>query len=376
MNRSRLALLAALLAVSLAASAQTPLLQKVAPPASLKPLRISIGGRVLASPSAETGFGPDDYASQWPGTYFEASFKGTELYLCVGASHETLHVVVDGRTPIPLVYPEPGVYRLSGLADAPHSVTVFVVSESQSAPNHFGGFALPAQEKALPPPPRRSRQIEFIGDSHTVGYGNTSPKRDCTSAEVDAATDNSQAFGPLVADHYHADYQVNAISGRGIVRNYNGGPGDLVPTAYPYVLFDTKRPYSDPAWRPQVIVIALGTNDFSTPLNPGEKWKTRDALHADFEATYVRFIQTLRARNPDAYIVLWATGLSGGEIESEARRVVEQAKAQGENRLAFLPIDNLSFTACHYHPSLADDKTIEQKLVQQIDAVPGVWQGR
>jgi hypothetical protein len=42
-----------------------------------------------------------------------------------------------------------------------------------------------------------------------------------------ATTDNSQAFGPKVAKHYAADYQVNAISGRGIVRNFNGSPAIL-----------------------------------------------------------------------------------------------------------------------------------------------------
>src|SRR6185312_14756892 len=108
-------------------------------------------------------------------------------------------------------------------------------------------------------------QIEFIGDSHTVGYGNTSRTRECTQDDVWKTTDNSQSFGPLIAGHYAADYQINAISGRGIVRNYNGTPGDTLPVAYPYVLFDKKEEYSDPHWKPQIIVISLGTNDFSTP---------------------------------------------------------------------------------------------------------------
>ena len=38
-----------------------------------------------------------------------------------------------------------------------------------------------------------------------------------------------------------------------------------------------------------------GTNDFSTPLNPGERWKTREALHPDCETTCVRFLHALHA---------------------------------------------------------------------------------
>jgi lysophospholipase L1-like esterase len=355
---------------------ETPQLQKISASPALSPLPMSVGGRVRTIHSSSLiGLGSEEYLSQWPGTYFETAFIGRELYFRVGTNHEILHVVVDGQPPLVLVNPEGGVYRLSGLGDGPHSATVLVVTESQQAPNSFGGFGIAAGEKPLTPK-RRSRQIEFIGDSHTVGYGNTSPKRECSNDEVWATTDNSQAFGPLTASHYQADYQINAISGRGIVRNDDGTPEDTLPVAYPYLLFDKKQKYADPNWMPQIIVIALGTNDFSTPLNPGEKWKTRDELHSEFEAIYVRFIQSLRARNHDAYIILWATDMFDHEIESEVQKVVEQARAQGEMKLSFVPVDHLLFTGCHLHPSLADDQTIRDKLVQLIDSSPTIWQGK
>jgi lysophospholipase L1-like esterase len=347
--------------------AETPQLQKVTAPSSFIPLTMSVGGRVWMLSSGE-------YEYQWPGTYFETAFKGADLYFRVGKNHEILHVVVDGQPPLVLAKPEPGTYRLSGLKNRHHSVRILAVTESQDAPNIFGGFEIPPGEKALSFR-KRNRQIEFIGDSHTVGYGNTSPKRECTNDEVWATTDNSQAFGALTADHYHADYQINAISGRGIVRNYNGFAGDTLPEAYPYVLFDKKQEYSDPVWKPQIIVIALGTNDFSTPLNPGEKWKTRDELHVDYETAYVRFLKSIRAKDPDAYIILWATDMANGEIESEAQKVVQQAKEQGETKIAFIPINHLQFTGCNWHPSLADDKTIQEKLVQFIDATH-IWRNK
>jgi hypothetical protein len=124
------------------------------------------------------------------------------------------------------------------------------------------------------------------------------------------------------------------------------------------------------------MVIALGTNDFSTPLNAGEKWKTRDELHADYEASYVRFLQGLRAKNPGAYFILWATEIGNGEIETEVKKLVAQAKAQGETRLTFIPIDHLAFSACNGHPSLVDDQTISNRLVQVMDGTPGIWQGK
>src|SRR5262245_18502464 len=104
------------------------------------------------------------------------------------------------------------------------------------------------------------------------------------------------------------------------------------------MLLDHSARYEDSHWRPQVIVIALGTNDFTTALHPGEKWKTRDELHADFEATYVKFIESLRARNRDAFNFVWTTDMADGEIESEARRVVARLESAGEKRIAFVPM--------------------------------------
>ncbi len=357
-----------------AQSAASPTVHKAASLPAVKPLAMTTGGRMLVTPApADAAFGARDFTSQWPGSYFRAAFVGPAVYFRVGKSNEILHVVVDGQSAEPLVKPEPGAYEMEGLGKGRHEIDIFVATESQDAPNTFGGFAIPAREKALTVPPRR-RQIEFIGDSHTVGYGDLSTRHECPDGQVWSKTDDTAAFGPLTARHYDADYQINAISGRGIVRNYNGFPADTLPEAYPYILFDKKQTYDDAAWKPQVLVIALGTNDFSTPLNSGERWKTRDQLHADFEATYLRFLTDLRAHNPHADIVVWATDRAHGEIESEARNVVEQRQKQGDARITFVPIDGLSFGACDWHPSLADERVITEKLIETIDADRHVWQ--
>ena len=370
---SRLAL-ALTLILGAAAPAAPLAVHKAASLPALKPLPMAIGGRMLvtAAPSS-AAFGAKDYTSQWPGSYFRAAFAGPAVYFRIVRGDEILHVVLDGEPTAPLVKPEPGVYAVDGLTGARHEIDVFVATESQAGPDTFGGFAIPLGEKTLRLKPRR-RQIEFIGDSHTVGYGVLSPRHECPNGLVWSNTDDTAAFGAIVARHYDADYQVNAISGRGVVRNYNGSPGDTLPQAYPWILFDKQQRYDDPAWKPQVLVIALGTNDFSTPLNPGERWKTRDQLHADYEATYLRFLTDLRTRNPKADIIVWATDMANGENEAEARQVVEQRRKQGDPRIAFVPINGLRFGACDWHPSLADENTIAARLIRQIDADRHVWQ--
>lgn len=338
---------------------------RIARPEAGSAVPVHAAGRTL--PSGNGGF-----RYQWPGLYFESAFDGTSIDFTLGTGEVILNVLVDGRTVDRLVKPAAGRYRIEGLTQGRHHVRIEAVTESQSGPNEFGGFALAGGGKPVPVDVR-PRQIEFIGDSHTVGYGNTSRTRDCTEADVWATTDNAQAFGAKVARHYDADYQINAISGRGIVRNYDGFAADTLPQAYPFTLFDHANRYDEAAWQPQIVVIALGTNDFSTALHDGERWANRDALHADYEATYVRFVRQLRAAHPAAFFILWATDMADGEIQAEAGKVVARLQSDGERRIGFLAINELAMTGCHWHPSVADDDAIAARLIALIDTIPQVW---
>jgi len=158
-----------------------------------------------------------------------------------------------------------------------------------------------------------------------------------------------------------------------MVRNYNGFAADPLPVAYQFNTFDKTSEPTQANWRPGVIVVSLGTNDFTTALHDGEKWKTRAELHADFESTYKTFIRGLRAKNPHAYFILWATEKADGEIQSEVKKVADSLRASGEHRLDYVAINGLSFSACHSHPSQADDKKIADILYETINQQPNIW---
>ncbi|MFN3433487.1 MAG: GDSL-type esterase/lipase family protein [Sphingomonas sp.] len=349
-------------ALLLAAASVTPApAQTVAGPA----LPLRIGGRAERT--------SDGWRRQWPGTYFEGAFRGRQALLRVGPGEVILHVLVDGTPAATLVKPAPGLYRIAGLADGRHRLRVEVASESQAAPTTFGGLFADAGAAPLPAPPALSRGIEFIGDSHTVGYGNTSASRDCTQDQVWATTDTSQGIAGVTARRYGAEYRVHAISGRGVVRNYDGFAADKVPEAYPFTLFDKAAAADDAGWDPQLIVIALGTNDFSTALKPGEPWKDRAALHADYEARYMTFVRALRTKHPRAHVLLWATDLAEGEIAAEERRVVARLSAGGMRDVGFVQAPKLALTGCHFHPSVADDRLIADAIARYVDAHPGIW---
>ena len=80
-----------------------------------------------------------------------------------------------------------------------------------------------------------------------------------------------------------------------MVRNYNGGdPGNHYRAYYDRALLNVAGDvWSRGTWRPQLVVVHLGTNDFSAALNPGEPW-TADSLAAAYRTAYSDFLQKLR----------------------------------------------------------------------------------
>jgi hypothetical protein len=87
-------------------------------------------------------------------------------------------------------------------------------------------------------------------------------------------------------------------------------------------------------------------------------------------------LRSLRGRYPGAYFVVWATDASKGEIGAEVSKAVQDWKASGETKAEFVMVPGLQFSACHWHPSLADDRVIYGRIAGVIDLHPQVWQGR
>lgn len=306
----------------------------------------NIGGRVVREPGGHERFG-------WPGVYFEGQFRGSTVTVDIDAPNEQLRLLVDGRERMQLERPVHQRLVVDALGPGRHVVRLEKQTESQSGGGSFGGFFV--ARSAVLPAPRHAGQIEFIGDSYTVGYGNTSPTSACTRQEVHDRTDSQQAFGPLVAKQHNWDYRLIAFSGQGMVRNYNGSSPELsLPILYPRAIPGEPGSIESNGrgWKPAVIVINLGTNDFSTMVHPGERWKDRDALAAAYRERYIAFVRERHAAQPQARIILMASD----KFSKDVRRVVAALKQSGLQRVEQVDFGPLIATGCDGHPSLEDDR--------------------
>jgi lysophospholipase L1-like esterase len=340
-------------------------------------LPLYVGGRAVAKTvtvKADSWFSSDtqttSYTYQWPGVYFEAAFSGDRVNIKVDDTENDLYVWIDGIHKLTLTRPGKTTVALKDLGTGRHVVRLEKASETQGTTGRFEGFSVPEKGNVLPAP-TYTKAIEFIGDSYTVGYGDVSRGQTCTTEDVRETTDTSRAWGPAVAKHFNAAYRVNAFSGRGIVRNYNGiVPGDTLPYLYKFSLFDHSVTADDAGWTPDAVIVGLGTNDFSTALNPGEKWATRDALHADYVRTYADFIKSLRAKYPNAHIIMMAPDNMAGETATQMKAAAALAQAEGVTDLEAVVFTGLDWMACHAHPSLKDEVLLTKLVSERLNQLP------
>lgn len=336
-------------------------------------LPVHVGGRVEVTAAG--------YRHQWPGVYFEAAFRGPRVVLRFDDPINEWRASIDGAPPVTIDRPGKAGVTIEGLAPGTHRIRLDKVTES-SAPARFGGFFVEPGNSLSAPPPRR-RQIEFIGDSSMAGYGARSDRIDCTQAQVRATTDTPDAFAALAAQHFGADYQVNAISGRGLIRNFGGtAPQGTMEQLWPRRLPAEPAPYADPHWQPQIVMLKLQA-DF-VGFRTDAHWPTLDALAADYAAHYGQLLARIHDRYPHAVFVLWWFDTSSAppdqaEMPRKAEaQISAAARAAGARDLLFLPFPAGQFraTACHGHYGLEAQRQVANWLIHSIEAHPTFWDGR
>jgi len=334
-------------------------------------LAMDIGGATVTRVTA----GETEWVYQWPAIYFEARFRGERVSLHMDDANNYLDVLVDGHELLELKRPGTTVVNLDHLGAGEHTIRLEKRTETQTSTGAFGGFFVDNKEDALPAM-ERARKIEFLGDSLTVGYGNQSASTSCSKEEIFETTDTNAAFGPLVAKHFNAEYEVRAFSGLGLVRNYGGekSPQFHLPDVW------RKAVFADPQldareWIPQVVVIGIGGNDFSTHITATERWKTQEEMAADYARTYVQFLHELRKTYPKSLIVMTWTSDKDSLYTQTAVKVFAQVRAEGIVNIDHLEFPKMERTGCNGHPNIHDDARIAELLEGLIQSRADAWQG-
>lgn len=359
MNRLPLTLLAALLCLP---GVFTDASASGNKPVYLSAPEIQAVGRIAVDDSG--------WHATWPGVFLRTRFEGRSIAVVVDDARSGYTVEIDDK-PVKFIAASDGEHTvwLRGLRPGQHVLQLIRRNESPEQAGTVRGLLLDGGHWLPAPPPHR-RQIEFIGDSFTAGLANLSARHACNGATVRATTDAGQAFGVQVARHYQADWEINAMSGMGMNRNWNGNRPEVnFRSFYPRLLQnDASSKADESAWHPQLLVIGLGINDFSSPLHDGESW-TRESLAEQFKTDYQDMIDDLRLRYGAVAIVATAARVRPDDQQAPlVRQVVDAARANGDSNIFYVEYDKLALDGCQWHPTLSDHRRMAQILIDAIDA--------
>ena len=213
-------------------------------------------------------------------------------------------------------------------------------------------------------PAARDRQILFLGDSITAGFGVAGDTRDCPNKPTLHAP--AQSYAMLAADGLNADYQLIAISGRGVVHNWDANPAPVMPAQIDFALPDnTASSWDHAQFAPDVVVTLLGTNDWSV-IDPGQD---------KFRTGYRDMLAKLRERFDGAHIVTVSGPLLGGEKGAAIRDGIDWAMADIKDaNISTLDLQ-LSSTgqkwSCNSHPGRTSMKVMATELMSHMEREVG-----
>lgn len=248
-------------------------------------------------------------------------------------------------------------------ASAPAKTTVRLMKYSEAA---FGKCGVAYIEidtaKLLPPPAKKERKIEIIGDSITCGYGVES----ANELELfDTAKENpAKAYSLLTATRLNADVNLISWSGIGIISNYVPEEENtplttwLMPMLYEYTDASCSKDFlheSKSRWEvwdnqkfiPSLILVNLGTNDASYCRDVSQR-------HDAFRKEYLSFLETIRHKNPNAEILCVLGTMDQRLCPAVQKAVAEFSLDKCDSHIHFLSLplqEDADGKGADYHPS-------------------------
>jgi lysophospholipase L1-like esterase len=168
-----------------------------------------------------------------------------------------------------------------GLNTQIHKIQIYKRTEGNQGIGTFKGIKLSSDGEIVPWKDIPTRKIEFIGNSITCGYGTEG--KSANERWTPSTENNYFGYAPVIARAFKADYHITAHSGEGVVRNYGYkekvSPTGTMPRRFNRVFDEKEEPiWNFKQWKPDAVVINLGTNDFSTKPFPD-----KDAFESGYE---------------------------------------------------------------------------------------------
>ena len=315
----------------------------------------------------------------WPSSYFRIKFSGKDLTMKVSDTKRnfynvwidapmsaTPHRVIEvtgNDTIIELV--DPLYLKQSKIKE--HEVVIQKRTEAGCGTTTVHTFA--TNGKFLQASPLKVRQLEFIGDSYTCGYGaDATSRREPFRDETENA---SHSYASIVSRYFGADYVTIAHSGRGVARNYASKfPWELVTDLYRFTLDrdSTQEHYWDASssdFKPAMTIIYLGANDFSTSMLPS---------YDTFYKEYLRLMGYIKSNYGEDHPILCVATKTHEYLFRYIRDMVNTCGLKHVDYLGYFPAQHHNTDedlGAAWHPNYNAHQKIAYSLIPYIATITG-----
>lgn len=329
--------------------------------------RITIIGRTFVS--------GDDVTFEWTGVYARVAFEGRYIALRASDTKKNYYnvwldkdtscepdkvIAIEGKDSLYVLFDESAIK-----AKGAHSLVLQKRTEAEQGRTTLHCFV--TRGEVLQAQGLKPRLIEFVGDSYTCGYGAENSVR---SDPFRPADENSnKTYATIISRYFDADYILVAHSGQGINRNYDDfGRGWTMPDRY-NLLYDTEK--EGPKWdaqaapyRPDLTVIYLCTNDFSTGRQPSIK---------EFRADYIRLLKNIKAAYGEHHKILCIAAPSDELMRDYIKTSMEASGLSEVWYMALCPlgINWDSDLGASWHPNYAGHRKWAHAILPYVATVAG-----
>lgn len=340
----------------------------------------------------------------WNGSAVEVNVSGTELWIDIDVDFDTFEpwvgTDIDGAFMSRQML-MPGSYSVclfrNMTMEAVKNVRFYrelqAMSEDDNCHVLIRGFRTDGEFFPVADKPFK---LEFIGDSITSGEGTYGPNGD--QPWISMFMSSSRNYAAMTAKALNAEFRLISQGGWGVLCGWDNNPHHNIPSCYEKICglglgeFNEKlgaqkmNPFQE--WKPDAIVVNLGTNDcsafnqpmwedpatgesFKQHLNPDGSFVAEDA--ARFEKAVVDFLYMLRKNNPDSPIV-WVYGMLGYDLSLPIVNAINTFRREsGDIKTFFLQLPNTTVetVGCRFHPGVKSHERAAKVLTEYLAQLLG-----
>ncbi len=340
----------------------------------------------------------------WNGSGIEVNTNGTELWIDIDVDFDTFEpwvgTDIDGAFMSRQML-MPGSYSLclfrNMTMDAVKNVRFYRELQAMSEDNncHILVRSFRTDGEFFPVSDKRFK-LEFIGDSITSGEGTYGPEGD--QPWISMFMSSSRNYATMTAKALDADFRLISQGGWGVLCGWDNNPHHNIPSRYEKICglglgecnekLGAQKPNPFHEWKPDAIVVNLGTNDcsafnqpmwedpatgesFKQRLNPDGSFVAEDA--ARFEKAVVDFLYMLRRNNPTSSIV-WVYGMLGYDLSLPITNAINTfRKESGDIKTFFLQLPNTTeeTVGCRFHPGVKSHERAAKVLTEYLAQLLG-----